>query len=96
MVMVQGHEACFRFFRPSATAVSLAGDFNGWRTDQLRMRRGPDGYWEARLHLPQGCYQFAYFADGQWYVDYASFGIEVSPRGLKSVLRIVPSDRHAG
>jgi 1,4-alpha-glucan branching enzyme len=96
MVAVQGNEARFRFFRPSASAVHLAGDFNGWRTDQLPMHRAPDGYWEARLRLPQGLYAFGYFADGQWYVDFASFGVEVGPLGLRSVLRIAPTPRRAG
>jgi len=60
------------------------------------MRRGPDGYWEATLRLPRGCYQFGYYVDGQWYVGYASFGLDIGPFGLRSVLRIDPTSRHAG
>lgn len=96
MVTVRGNEACFRFFRPLASAVHLAGDFNGWRTDQLHMSRRSDGYWEARLQLPQGSHRFAYFADGQWYADYASFGVEIGPGGLRSVVRIPPTVRWVG
>ncbi|MGA2265123.1 MAG: glycogen-binding domain-containing protein [Phycisphaerae bacterium] len=96
MVIVREGIARFRFFRPSATRVFLSGDFNDWRTDQLLMSRSADGYWEAKLRLPDGCYQFGYVADGQWYVDYASFGVEAGPVGLRSLLRIAPDSRYVG
>ena len=96
MVTVRDGVACFRFFRPAAARVFLAGDFNGWRTDQLPMSRNADGYWEAQLLLPDGCYRFSYVADGQWYVDYASFGVEAGPAGLRSLLRIAPDSRYVG
>ncbi len=48
----------FRFFRPKAANVFLAGDFNEWRCDQLPMVRSEDGYWALKLRLPAGDYQF--------------------------------------
>jgi hypothetical protein len=60
------------------------------------MNRQSDGYWEAVLQLPSGSYEFAYLADGQWYADYASFGLQIGPFGLNSLLRIAPDVRDAG
>jgi len=91
MVNVRDNFAEFRFFRPGATSVYLAGDFNGWRANQLRMTPAGDGYWVAGLRLARGTYRFGYLADGQWYADYAAFGVEAGPFGLDGVLRIAPN-----
>jgi 1,4-alpha-glucan branching enzyme len=80
----------FEFFRPDAGHVSLAGEFNSWRTDGQRMKRGTDGWWRCDLRLMPGFYQFRYIADGQWYTDYAAFGVEPTPLGLNSVLKVDP------
>jgi 1,4-alpha-glucan branching enzyme len=78
----------FRFFRPQASKVFLAGDFNDWRIDQLSMVRQEEGHWFLRLHLPAGDHRFRYVADGLWYTDYAAFGVEPGRFGMDSVLRV--------
>jgi len=78
----------FRFFRPNAECVTLTGDFNGWHQTSLPMTREPDGYWRYQLRLAPGRYQFRYLGDGQWYTDYAAFGIEHGPFGVNSVLKV--------
>lgn len=78
----------FEFFRPDAQQVSLAGEFNDWRTNGLPMVREAGGWWRCDLQLEPGFYQFRYVADGQWYTDYASFGVEPTPQGLNSVLKV--------
>jgi 1,4-alpha-glucan branching enzyme len=88
MVNVANGIVEFSFFRPDARAVFLAGDFNHWRPDQVRMTRKSDGYWQARLHLPAGVYKFRYCADGVWYTDYAAFGVEPGQFGMDSVLHV--------
>ena len=88
MVQTHGDWAEFRFYRPDARKVSLAGDFNHWRTVELPMRRDPDGYWTAGLRLANGTHKFRYFADGQWFCDYAAFGIEYGPFGPDSVVEV--------
>ena len=80
----------FQFYRPAIGHVTLAGDFNGWNRSSLPMARGDDGWWRYRIRLAPGFYQFRYFGDGQWYTDYAAFGIEHSPLGLNSVLKVDP------
>lgn len=75
--------------------VSVVGTFNDWQVDATPMRRSHDGCWEVALELPAGEYEFRYFADGQWFTDYAADG--VVPNGLgefNSLLR-VPDRRGA-
>lgn len=90
MVAINGNTVEFRFFRPQAQHVCLVGDFNGWNQDALPMDLTPGGYWVTRLDLPAGTFSFRYFADGQWFTDFAAFGLENGPYGLNSVLRIEP------
>jgi len=88
MVTVTEDFVEFRFFRPQAGVVYLAGEFNDWRADELAMVRSGDGYWLARMRLPPGEFRFRYCADGEWFADYASFGVEPGRFGLDSVVRI--------
>ena len=80
----------FNFFRPDASRVFIAGDFNDWRTDHLSMVRKDNGTWRLRLPLEAGAYRFRYVADGVWYTDYASFGVEPGRFGMNSILRVEP------
>jgi len=88
MVTVQGGMAEFVFYRPQARQVHLVGDFNHWRGNQVPMVRLEDGRWMARLSLPAGTHKFRYCADGEWFTDYAAFGVEFGPFGPDSLVRI--------
>jgi 1,4-alpha-glucan branching enzyme len=77
----------FRFFRPTAERVTLSGDFNQWQNN-CRLRKAPSGWWQCRLRLSPGIYQFHYEADGQRFIDYAAFGIEPGQDGWYSVLLV--------
>lgn len=88
MVAVTENLVEFRFYRPSAAEVFVVGDFTSWRERKIRMRRTPEGYWVAKVHLPPGSFRFRYLADGHWFTDYAAFGVEHGPYGLDSVLRV--------
>ncbi|MGQ9652378.1 MAG: isoamylase early set domain-containing protein [Phycisphaerae bacterium] len=81
----------FRFYRPGARHVTLAGDFNGWNTTSLPMQMDKDGWWRYVIHLTPGCYQFRYLADGEWHTDYAAFGLEHGPFGVNSVVKVEPA-----
>lgn len=91
MVTVDNGIAEFSFYRPLATSVFVAGDFNDWRTDQLAMVRQENGYWGLRMKVAAGDHKFRYYADGVWYTDFAAFGLEPGRAGLDSVLHV--SDR---
>lgn len=78
----------FRFFRPVANDVKLAGDFSGWAGHAIGMQPLGNGWWFALLNLGPGEYRFRYIADGNWFTDFASNGIEVCKEGWNSVLLI--------
>ena len=88
MVTVRGQWVEFSFFRPNANEVHLAGEFNKWKKGDLPMVSTGNGYWRAKVRLPAGEFRFRYCADGEWFTDYAAFGVEPSPFGLDSVVRI--------
>jgi 1,4-alpha-glucan branching enzyme len=93
MVTVEGEWVEFRFFRPGARHVCLAGEFNNWDAGNLPMVARDGGYWTARMKLPAGEFKFRYCADGEWFTDYAAFGVEPGQYGLDSVCRVVPTPR---
>ncbi|MHB1157223.1 MAG: early set domain-containing protein [Phycisphaerales bacterium] len=72
----------FAYFRPGASQVALAGEFNGWRLDAHQMRRDDQGWWRIRLALPAGEYRFKYVVDRSlWEADFAAYGVEMSKVG---------------
>lgn len=88
MVTINEEWVEFSFFRPQASHVHLAGEFNGWRHGELPMTRAENGYWMAKMRLPAGEFKFRYCADGQWFTDFAAFGVEPGRFGLDSVVRV--------
>ena len=81
----------FRFFRPMASVVKLAGDFCAWAERAIPMQPTGNGWWLAQLQLAAGEYRFRYVADGHWFTDFASHGIEICKHGWNSVLLIPES-----
>lgn len=61
--------------------VFVAGSFNNWSTSAAPMQRADNGSWEIVLDLPPGEHQFRYYANGQWFTDYAADGIERNALG---------------
>ena len=88
MVTLKNELVEFLFYRPDAQQVHLAGDFNDWRLDDVLMTRREDGYWGVEVSLPAGEFKFRYCADGEWFTDYAAFGVEPGRFGLDSVVRV--------
>jgi len=84
----------FKFFRPQVRQVTIVGDFNGWRRDVLHMQPDGEGWWRAETQLHGGDYRFRYLADGTWFADYASNGIETGKFGFDSLL-VVPDALNA-
>jgi 1,4-alpha-glucan branching enzyme len=80
----------FRFFRPNASDVKVLGSFNQWDGDSLTLEPEGDGWWSANSAIEPGEYRFRYWADGHWFTDYASHGVEWGKHGWNSVL-VVPT-----
>jgi 1,4-alpha-glucan branching enzyme len=81
-------EVEFRFYRAGATEVLLAADFTGWLDQAVLMRPEGNGWWVARVRLEPGEYRFRYVADGEWFTDYASHGVEFKKQQWNSVLLV--------
>jgi hypothetical protein len=91
MVETSGKWAKFSFYRPEAGHVELVGEFVGSGRRRLPMIRTRTGHWVAALRLPPGVHKFRYCADGDWYCDFASFGVEYGPFGPRARLWIAPN-----
>jgi 1,4-alpha-glucan branching enzyme len=81
----------FRFYRPDAQRVCVAGDFNGWNPNAWEMHNDGNGWWRAEAQLRPGEYRFRYVADSQWHTDYAASGIERGKFGWESILWVPPA-----
>lgn len=82
----------FDLLRPGAHRAYLVGDFNDWSTTAIQLDRVANGHFRILLDLAPGTYRFRYFVDGQWIVDYASFGLQRNPHGQwDSVLYVPPA-----
>ncbi len=59
----------FSFLAPDANEVYLAGDFNMWDDQSLRLKKKNDGTWNASVKLSSGKYEYKYIVDGEWRLD---------------------------
>ncbi len=57
------------YYSPQARTVSVAGDFNKWKTD-VDLMKGADGMWSIELKLKPGVYSYSFVVDGKsWIAD---------------------------
>ncbi len=96
-----GGEARFAVWAPNAEAVSVIGDFNGWRRDAAPMQPRADdsGIWEAELAGVQAgqTYKFALRTRaGQWLEKADPFArrSECPPKTGSVVHEVLPFDWH--
>lgn len=83
----------FRVLAPGAAAVSVAGSFNDWSTAAIPMQPASGGWWEARIVLAPGTYEYAYVIDGQWTTPpEALLTVEDGFGGTNGILEVLPSD----
>ncbi len=78
----------FRFYRPDASDVRIAGDFNQWDRSSLVMQHDGNGWWTTTAEINSGDHRFRYCADGKWYTDYAANGVEQSKLGWNSIVSV--------
>ncbi|HJZ88097.1 MAG TPA: isoamylase early set domain-containing protein [Polyangia bacterium] len=75
VVGVQPSRILVRFVLPAqgARRVALAGDFNGWRVDDIVLTDSHgDGLWSATVPLPPGHHSYLFWVDGKWVQDPAA------------------------
>ena len=56
----------FTFYSPETMNVYVAGEFNGWDTQSLPMKKDKDGVWKSTVKLLPGRYEYKLFADDAW------------------------------
>lgn len=59
----------FTYTAPNASAVSWAGEFNGWSTTATPMKKGEGGIWSVIVPLKAGEHPYKFVVDGQWFAD---------------------------
>lgn len=50
----------------NAKEVVVAGEFNNWSEEGIRLAADSNGEWRTTLKLPPGEYQYRLRVDGQW------------------------------
>ena len=67
----QSAETTANFFvsAPHAKSVGIAGSFNNWNPNSLKLTRDSQGNWKGSIRLKPGRYEYRVFADGQWMDD---------------------------
>jgi len=89
---VEGGRLVFFCHDDRAARVALAGDFNGWRPDQIFFARGGDGLWRAEIEPPPpGRYRYKLVLDGARWADDAANGLKEPDGfgGFNSILNVL-------
>jgi 5'-AMP-activated protein kinase regulatory beta subunit len=93
---LQEQEVMFSYCAPTAMAVQVAGNFNGWcpESNPLKLEHAGSGEWATRLMLRSGRYEYLFVVDGNWTVDPRAAQSATNPfGGLNSVLTVGLDDR---
>jgi 1,4-alpha-glucan branching enzyme len=70
-----------------ADRISLTGDFNEWRENDIMLQQTRSGVWQAAVDLPFGSRsQFRYVVDGQWCTDSHADGMSDNTYGSQNSL----------
>jgi hypothetical protein len=81
----------FRIRAAAAENVFVAGDFNGWSPEAEPLRPTGDGWWETRVELDPGSYEYAYVIDGEWTTPpEAKLIVEDGFGGRNGILEVLP------
>ena len=82
----------FDLSAPDARAVAVAGSFNGWRPEAMRMARGAAGVWSVTVPLAIGEHRYQFVVDGQrWVPDPAGqAAVDDGFGGRNSVIVVGP------
>jgi len=89
----------FQINAPEAKKVYVAGDFNGWKTEDIRLKKkrgGNGGLFSASVDLEPGSHEFKFLIDGNWVCDSESQRVP-NPFGTEnSVCNIPPKPETRG
>ncbi len=77
------------FYSPEAMDVYVAGEFNGWDTRSLPMKKDKDGIWRLKIKLLAGRYEYKFFADNMWIENLPGAEAIPNPFGTQNFVILV-------
>jgi hypothetical protein len=82
-----------RVHAPEAKLVALSGNFNSWNPEAAPLSPVGDGWWEIRIELAPGRYEYAYVIDGIWKIPpEAKITVDDGFGGRNGILEILPNE----
>ena len=84
---IQENSVVFTYTK-SAKDVFVAGDFNGWTKDEIRLQKKSDGTFSTSLSLKPGIYQYKFFVDGKWKIKQYVLSITIPNDTTDAVIKI--------
>lgn len=88
---IEGKKIVFFYHDDNAKMVSLAGDFNDWKADEISFAECPDGIWRAEIPCqPSGKYLYKFVINNNLWMEDASNGLKEADEfgGFNSILMI--------
>lgn len=88
---IEGEKIVFCYHDDFAESVSLAGDFNDWKTGETNFKKCKDGVWRAEINCqPGGKYSYKFFINRESWTEDASHGLKEEDGfgGFNSILII--------
>jgi hypothetical protein len=83
----------FVLIAPSASSVSLVGDFNAWNTSATPLQRQGSA-WTVEIALPPGRHMYSFVVDGsEWVTDASAARAPEDEFGRSSSVILVPRKR---
>lgn len=76
----------FSFYAPEAMEVFVAGEFNGWDSRSLPMKRDKSGTWKVKTKLSPGRYEYKFFGDNRWVEELSSGEKVENPFGTQNLV----------
>jgi len=91
----------FEYFDPSATVVTLVGDFNRWDPKARPLKRDAGGLWKVTMRLEPGTYPYKFVVNGErWEEDPLNLHRVYNEHGtfnsLRKVALLSTDDRESG
>jgi 1,4-alpha-glucan branching enzyme len=79
----------FELDEPNARSVVLVGDFTGWESNPIPLKRQKDGSWRVTVALEPGVHQYRFLVDGEWRDDARCDARQANPFGGVNCVRQV-------
>ncbi|MFH1675153.1 MAG: AAA family ATPase [Pseudomonadota bacterium] len=86
----EGKEILFALEAPEEEKIQIAGDFNGWMPQHLRLTYSEGKpMWRKIMRLKPGTYQYKYLIDNKWVADPGNHDtVDDLFGGLNSIVRV--------